>query len=89
MDETRARQIWESTTDFRLVDAITLEEARQADAWIKGYALEKLEQYLIRETPKHVREYVLSMAQFHFGSAETDELLKSLGCYPSWMKRSE
>jgi hypothetical protein len=66
--------------DLQQYDHKTLQ---QADQWVKQFALAQLKSKLKSELL--VRDYVLLMARCHYGSVETDDFLKAMGCYPDWM----
>jgi hypothetical protein len=62
------------------------EELREADQWVKQYALDRLSQHLkAAGVTKAFSEYVMLMARCHYGSIETDHFLSVHLCYPKWM----
>ena len=82
MDEAKAKEIANS----RDLSQYSYEELAKADAWVKNYALAKLQLRLTEQgAKKELRNYVALMARSTFGSIETDELLVSMNCYPTWL----
>lgn len=58
-----------------------------ADNHIEHATLLELE-HKLRGTKEELRVFVVGMARAHFGSAEVDELMVALGCYPSYMNNT-
>lgn len=86
MNENKAREI-HNATDLRGYSHYQL---RMADVWVKCFALRQLRQTLkAASTPRATREFILLMARCHYGSAETDEYLTAMGCYPEWLSEVE
>src|ERR1700751_6147352 len=83
MTEDKAKEIHNATD----LSVYTHDEFREADAWVKGYALQQLSEWLKEDGRQcsAVGDYVLLMARCHYGSVETDEFLRTLGCYPEWL----
>lgn len=80
MTEARVREICRNN------DGCTYEEMRQADEWIRAYALVSLASHLQSvDTSKAISDYVLLMARAHYGSMETDAMLTAHKCYPEWL----
>lgn len=68
------------------ISSYSYDELRDADHWMKAYALESLAKHLMAAgVTKAMREYVMLMCRCHYGSIETDEFLRAHGCYPQWM----
>jgi hypothetical protein len=85
MNEAQARQV---VTDQDAGHDVSWQDCKDADRWIKAYALEKFEKGLMQYgLPNTLREYLLTCASLHFGSVETDNMLMSLDCYPEWLRR--
>lgn len=82
MEEAKVRKIYESVGSE--LNAFTATECREADSWIKQFALDQLRNKL-KDQPKEIRDYIQLMARCYFGSTETDEFLSALNCYPDWM----
>jgi hypothetical protein len=83
MTEDKVREIY-SVTDF---NDYTREELREADQWVKDYALKQLGQSLMDSSASlSLQEYVLLMTRVHYGSVETDNFLRAHQCYPEWLK---
>jgi hypothetical protein len=62
------------------------EELREADQWVKQYALDRLSQHLkATGATKAMSEYIMLMARCHYGSIETDDFLRAHQCYPEWL----
>lgn len=86
MDEERVKEI-HTANEFQFA-LFNTEELREADQWIKDYALRQLSEWLKEDGRQStaVGAYITLMVRCHYGSAETDEFLRTLGCYPSWME---
>lgn len=82
MNEAKAREIHESDDIMQY----SIEELCAADDWFKEYALAKLAVRLSAIESKVVRDYMQLMARHHFGSVETDDMLKAMDCHPEWLK---
>jgi len=80
MTEAEARAICTSGD----LQKYTREECAEADRWVRDYALQRLGLYT-RGHGSTVHDYLLSMARSTYGSAETDEFLAAMRCYPDWL----
>jgi hypothetical protein len=86
MDEARAKEIHLAMD----LSEYSHEELSAADAWLKAYAIVKLEQYLKTvKTSRSLKDYIMLMVRTHYGSVETDEFLAEHGCYPEWVEYSK
>lgn len=84
MTEAKAKEISQSTN----LDQYPHEMLVKADAWIKDYALAKLQLRLTEQgTSKDVRNYIALMVRSNYGSVETDAFLMTLDCYPIWLSK--
>jgi len=83
MDEAKVREIHKAQS----LEGYTHEELREADRWVKDYALHQLSLWLKEDGRQStaVGDYVMLMARCHYGSVETDQFLKVCGCYPEWL----
>lgn len=62
-------------------------DLREADAWVKAYALEELRVCLAVSAMGTISvEFICRMARCHYGSWEVDEYLRALKCYPEWLE---
>lgn len=61
-------------------------QCQDADNLIRRETLAKFDEWAARNVPHAaVRQYLQNCARVHFGCAETDNMLTSLGLYPDWM----
>lgn len=60
-----------------------IEDCRSADELIKQVTLNEFAKEL--DMKSEVGKFTYKMVDYHFGSAEVDELLVKLKCYPDWM----
>lgn len=70
----------------------THQECVEADRLIQNTAIRNLRKKLSffqGGTGRLVSNYAILMAQFHYGSAETDDFLTAMGCYEDWMFSEE
>jgi len=82
MNEDKAKEICNATD----LSGYTHDELREADLFVKNYALDRLREVLDTFVmPKLAREYIVLMASANYGSVETDDFLMSLDCYPDWL----
>ena len=84
--EAKAREIFDCDATHLL--KYSPSQLAAADQWFKNYSLAKLKARLTKYD-KPTRDYILLMARCHYGSAETDEYLAQMGCYPQWLKRGK
>jgi AAA+ superfamily predicted ATPase len=64
----------------------THEECVRADLLVKDATINKLKIILEdMEMPHVFKNWAILVVKFHFGSAETDAMLITLGAYPDWM----
>ncbi len=61
------------------------ESCRRADAHIKAVAISNF-MNLVKGLHPTVEAWMDLMISHTFGSAETDEMLKELGCYPDYIE---
>jgi hypothetical protein len=81
MNEAKAREIFGAED----LEKYSHTDLREADQWVKSFALQKLGASLA-DQPKAIRKYMLLMARCHYGSVETDAFLKEMDCYPAWVR---
>jgi hypothetical protein len=60
------------------------EACRTADQLIKDETLKTFANKIEGLNPE-LEQWIISLANHHFGSVETDNMLTSLDCYPSWI----
>lgn len=82
MDEAKVREIHRATE----LSGYTHDELREADQWVKDYALVRLKEVIAHSNTQGMREFILLMARCHYGSTETDAFLSAHQCYPEWLK---
>lgn len=63
----------------------SIEVCKEADLFVKQYALKELNERLMSCDNKVIKDYVILMTKSTFGSTETDKFLMDLHCYPEWI----
>jgi hypothetical protein len=67
-------------------DQWTVAQCIEADRLIKDATISRLKVILADyPIPHEFKKWAVQVAQFHFGSVETDEMLMKFGAYPDWM----
>lgn len=68
----------------RPIEEWTMAECIAADDLVKQVTLETL-RIKLRQYPAEVASFIQLMVRAHFGSAEVDEFLNDLQCFPDWI----
>lgn len=86
MDEAKAREIYRASD----LSQYSWAQLRAADAWVKEYAMAQFVLHLKRSAmDPAIKEFTLRCTSIHFGSADVDEMLTKLGCYPDWVGKTK
>jgi hypothetical protein len=75
---------------FKVMDIskLTIHQCIEMDSLVKAETLSRAEVILKEKYPTMddiTMGYMNQMLKFHYGSVETDEMLKHLGAYPEWV----